>query len=94
MLGHVSRTGLCLFASGVFASGAAAQQDYTVKQIRFGPKHHLFGYIGHAQTIPWNASGRYILALQADFDDQVLFGAYDQKSKTRQLYLLTIRERR
>ena len=31
---------------------------FEVTQITTGPKHHLFGYIGHALTIPleWNAS--------------------------------------
>ncbi len=44
----------------------AARAEYSVEQITFGPKHYLFGYIGHAGTIPWNASGRYIVA--APFD--------------------------
>jgi len=38
-----------------------------VEQITAGPKHHLFGYIGHALTIPWNKSERYIVSLQTDF---------------------------
>ncbi len=57
-----------LFASSFLA---AADDDYSVRQITFGPAHHLFGYIGHGKTIPWNASGRYILALRCDFDDQM-----------------------
>jgi len=42
-----------------------------VEQITFGPKHHFFGYIGHAGTIPWNKSGRFIVALQSDFQDHM-----------------------
>ena len=34
-------------------SGAAG---YSIEQLTFGPRHHFFGYIGHASTIPWNAS--------------------------------------
>ena len=41
------------------------------KQITQGPKNHLFGYIGHVGTIPWNASGRYIVALRTDFVDRM-----------------------
>ena len=40
------------------------------EQITQGPKNHLFGYIGHVGTIPWNASGRYIVALRTDFVDR------------------------
>lgn len=42
-----------------------------VRQITNGPQHHFFGYIGHVQTIPWNASGRYIVALQTDYHDRM-----------------------
>ena len=42
-----------------------------VQQITFGPKHHFFGYIGHVQTIPWNRSGRYIVALRTDFQERM-----------------------
>ena len=38
--------------------------DLKIEQITFGPKNHLFGYIGHVQNIPWNQSGRYIVALE------------------------------
>ena len=40
-------------------------------QITSGPKNHFFGYIGHVGTIPWNASGRYIVALRTDFVDRM-----------------------
>ena len=35
-----------------------------LEQITFGKRHHFFGYIGQSKTIPWNASGRYILGMQ------------------------------
>ena len=40
--------------------------ELEIEQITSGTKHHFFGYIGQCQTIPWNASGRYILALEID----------------------------
>ena len=42
-----------------------------VKQITRGPMTHFFGYIGHVQNIPWNRSGRYIVALQTNFHDRM-----------------------
>lgn len=41
------------------------------EQITSGASHHLFGYIGQSLTIPWNRTGRYILALQTDFHDRL-----------------------
>ena len=35
-----------------------------IEQVTSGSKHHFFAYIGQCQTIPWNASGRYILCLE------------------------------
>lgn len=55
---------------------AAADPAVTVTQITRGPKHHYFGYIGQSRTIPWNANGRYVLALQVGFQDR-LPGAND-----------------
>src|SRR5262245_10467892 len=49
----------------------AAELTTNIKQITFGPKHHFFGYIGHVQTIPWNQSGRYLVALRTDFQDRM-----------------------
>lgn len=43
----------------------------TLEQITFGPMHHFFGYIGQCRTIPWNASGRYILCLRTSFQDHM-----------------------
>jgi hypothetical protein len=45
--------------------------ELKVEQITSGPKHHFFGYIGQCQTIPWNASGRYILGLEIDRIDRM-----------------------
>lgn len=49
----------------------AAKITTEIQQITRGPKHHFFGYIGHVRTIPWNASGRYIVALQTDFQERM-----------------------
>ena len=40
---------------------------FEVEQLTIGPKHHLFGYVGHSLTIPWNQGDRYILSLRTDF---------------------------
>ena len=42
-----------------------------IEQLTSGKKHHFFGYIGQCQTIPWNASGRYILGLEIDTIDRM-----------------------
>lgn len=55
---------------GVMADGPQ-QFATTIRQITSGPKHHFFGYIGHVRTIPWNASGRYIVALETSFQDHL-----------------------
>ncbi len=52
-------------------SARAAEWDVAIEQITFGPQHHFFGYIGHVRTIPWNASGRYILSLRSAFQDHL-----------------------
>lgn len=54
----------------------AAESAVVVTQITHGPKHHYFGYIGQSRTVPWNANGRYVLALQVGFQDR-LPGAND-----------------
>ena len=43
----------------------------SVEQLTSGTKHHFFGYIGQCQTIPWNASGRYVLGLEIDRIDRL-----------------------
>lgn len=45
--------------------------ELNVEQLTFGSKHHLFGYIGQCQTIPWNAGGRYVLGLEIDRIDRM-----------------------
>lgn len=48
-----------------------AELALETKQLTSGPKHHFFGYIGHVQNIPWNQSGRFIVALQTEFQDRL-----------------------
>ena len=54
-------------------SGAEDKAPFRVEieQITHGPMTHFFGYIGHVQNVPWNKSGRYIVALQTDFHDRM-----------------------
>jgi len=57
---------------GVSASGVlGADFSAEIQQITFGPEHHFFGYIGHVRTIPWNASGRFIVALRTEFQERM-----------------------
>ena len=51
-------------------------ENWVAEKITTGQKHHFFGYIGPVQTIPWNASGRYIVALRVEFQNR-LPGAND-----------------
>lgn len=73
---RLAKSALCL-AACCFALNCSApepseeRQMLTRDQITSGPKNHLFGYIGHVGTIPWNASGRYIVALRTDFVDRM-----------------------
>jgi len=60
-----------LLGCGLAAVARAAEPAVTVTQITQGPNHHFFGYIGQCRTIPWNASGRYLLALQTRFQDRM-----------------------
>ena len=58
----------------VCSSGNYAQTpafDLKIQQLTSGYKHHFFGYIGQCRTIPWNASGRYILGLEIDIIDRM-----------------------
>mgnify|MGYP001153170030 CR=1 FL=1 len=45
--------------------------DLKIEQVSFGTKHHFFGYIDQCQTIPWNATGQYILGLEIDRIDRM-----------------------
>jgi hypothetical protein len=50
---------------------ATAEFSLETQQLTAGPQHHFFGYIGHVQNIPWNRSGRFILALRSSFQDHL-----------------------
>ncbi len=68
------RPALALLSLVPWAHAAiAADQPLKVEieQITRGPMTHFFGYIGHVQNIPWNKSGRYIVALQTSFHDRM-----------------------
>lgn len=60
-----------LMAIPVISMAQTASFELGVKQITSGSKHHFFGYIGQCQTIPWNASGRYILGMEIDRIDRM-----------------------
>lgn len=62
---------LCLPALSSQAQSPTAEFTTEIRQITFGPQHTFFGYIGHVRTIPWNRSGRYVLALRSDFQDRM-----------------------
>lgn len=62
---------LVAFAVSSAFRATHAEPVISVEQITHSPKHHLFGYIGQCRTIPWNASGRYILALEIDSIDRM-----------------------
>jgi hypothetical protein len=55
----------------VTSGAVAVELRVEIEQLTTGPKHHFFGYIGHVRTVPWNQSGRYIVALQTDFQDRM-----------------------
>lgn len=50
---------------------AAPDWDLAIDQVTRGPRNHFFGYIGHVQNIPWNASGRFLVALRTGFQDHM-----------------------
>ena len=62
--------GLLFIMAGLFISCKTMSDNakFTLKleQLTFGKKHHFFGYIGQSKTIPWNASGRYILGMEIE----------------------------
>jgi hypothetical protein len=63
----------CLFMMTCSAVGweETAPFELKVVQVTSGEKHHFFGYIGQCQTIPWNASGRYILGMEIGVIDRM-----------------------
>jgi hypothetical protein len=70
----LSGMAVCFILLLVYSSSILAQSpslDLKIEQVTFGTKHHFFGYIGQCQTIPWNATGRYILGLEIDRIDRM-----------------------
>ena len=59
---------LCFFMLSCTQEKKQTAEEFELKieQLTSGPKHHFFGYIGQCQTIPWNASGQYILGMEID----------------------------
>ncbi len=45
--------------------------ELKIEQVTSGEKHHLFGYIGQCQTIPWNSTGQYVLGMEIDRIDRM-----------------------
>lgn len=62
---------IVLIGALIAASGQAAQPEARVQQLTTGPLHHFFGYIGHVQNVPWNQSGRFIIALRTAVRDHL-----------------------
>lgn len=62
---------LLAFGSLSAAEPASGMLSTTTRQITFGSRHHFFGYFGHVRTIPWNASGRYLVALRTEYQDRM-----------------------
>ncbi|HMC10822.1 MAG TPA: hypothetical protein VKH44_06010, partial [Pirellulaceae bacterium] len=62
---------LCALHGSASRSTIAAAPRLEVRQLTTGPLHHFFGYIGHVQNIPWNKSGRYIVALRTPVRDHL-----------------------
>ena len=69
-----ARLTICTILLGVCTCTLGAQApsfDLEITQVTFGARHHFFGYIGQCRTIPWNATGRYILGLEIDHIDRL-----------------------
>ena len=64
---------LICVAVGSTETARAAGPSFTLKveQVTSGQRHHFFGYIGQCRTIPWNASGRYIVGMEIDNIDRM-----------------------
>jgi hypothetical protein len=41
------------------------------RQITTGPRHHIFGYIGHVGNTPWNGDDSLMLALEFEHQDRM-----------------------
>ena len=59
-----------IFAALAFVA-LLQEPELRVTQLTRGPQHHFFGYIGHARTIPWDGSDRFIVALRSPFQDRL-----------------------
>jgi len=71
-LAIVALLATCLLGPSCAPAPAPSQAtEIEREQITFGPKNHFFGYIGHVGTVPWNQSGRYIVALRTEFVDRM-----------------------
>ncbi|MFP6893637.1 MAG: hypothetical protein VCA18_07795, partial [Opitutales bacterium] len=62
---------MVVFAGKGDVKAQAPPINLKIEQLTNGTKHHFFGYIGQCQTIPWNASGRYVLGLEIDRIDRL-----------------------
>jgi len=82
---------LCIVFAVIYATTDLKAQEkkitLEVEQITSGSKHHLFGYVGHSLTIPWNQSGKYIVALQTNF-----YKRMPQKGEAADIILIDTKE--
>ena len=60
-----------LIAYPVACEAGKIKVELKLQQLTSGEKHHFFGYIGQCLTIPWNASGRYVLGLEIEMIDRL-----------------------
>jgi hypothetical protein len=60
-----------IISCAILAPASAQSLKLKIEQITSGNQHHFFGYIGQCQTIPWNATDRYILAMEIDHIDRM-----------------------
>ena len=60
-----------IISCAILAPASAQSLQLKIEQVTSGTKHHFFGYIGQCQTIPWNATDRYILAMEIDHIDRM-----------------------
>ena len=63
--------GMSVAGASVMSADRAGTLSTSVRQVTFGPRHHFFGYFGHVRTCPWNASGRYLVALETGYQDRM-----------------------
>ena len=60
-----------IISCAILAPASAQSLKLKIEQITSGSKHHFFGYIGQCQTIPWNATDRYILGMEIEHIDRL-----------------------